>query len=172
FCRKATLTKHERRCHSPGTMSRPFSEDATENSYHHQTAVAVPASLPNDQYMLAQQPSYTQSATQNHEFYSPQSVPMGAVSVHEAAPPIVAQSIPVRSPMTMQHQQHHHHHRQQQRFIQQILLQQQRYDTNLRTDYIPAEYQQPYSGHQMPQEQPMMVSYHPHYAYEPQTPGF
>ncbi|KAJ6089796.1 hypothetical protein N7467_005012 [Penicillium canescens] len=183
FCRKTTLTKHQHRSHPPGAMTRPSSEDATsENSYHHQTPVSVPASIPNDQYMLAQQPYYAQSATPSHEFYSPQNVPMGTVPVHEAPPPIVAQSIPVSSPMSMQHQQHHphqhhEHHHQQQQYMQQILQQQQqqqqqqRYDPNPRTNYIPAEYQQqPYPGHQMPQEQPMMVSYHPNYAYKPPAP--
>jgi hypothetical protein len=139
--------------------------------------------------MLAQQPYYPQSATPSHEFYSPQSVPMGTVPVHEAAPPIVAQNVPGTSPVNMPHaqqphpqhhahpqqhpqQQHQQHqqHQQQQQQQQQYLQMMQRYDTNPRANYIPEQYPHPsFQGHQLPPEQPMMVSYNPNYAYK--TPG-
>jgi hypothetical protein len=139
--------------------------------------------------MLAQQSYYPQSATPSHEYYSPQSVPMGAVPGHEAAPAILPQNVPVpvTSPIHMQHahhphphqqQQHHHqqqqqHHQQQQQQQQymQMIQQQQRYEQTPRTNYIPAAYEQPpFQGQQMTPEQPMMVTYHPNYAYKPPGP--
>ncbi|CAP97886.1 Pc22g05980 [Penicillium rubens Wisconsin 54-1255] len=177
FCRKTTLTKHQHRSHPPGSLTRPSSEDGTSEHSYHQTPVSV--SVPTEQYMLAQQPFYPQSATPSHEFYSPQSVPMGTVPVHEAAPPIVAQTVPGTSPVNMPHAQqpqphpqHHAHPQQQQQQQQQqhqqyLQMMQQRYDSP-RANYLPEQYQHPsFQGHQLPPEQPMMVSYHPNYAYKP-----
>ncbi|KAJ5190740.1 Zinc finger C2H2 [Penicillium cinerascens] len=183
FCRKTTLTKHQHRSHPPGSLTRPSSEDAaSEHSYQHPTPATV--SIPNahEQYLLAQQPYYPNSATPNHEFYSPQSVPMGQVPgqvpVHESAP-IVTQNVPVTSPMNMTHAQHaqhpqhpqqHHHHQpghpqQHQQYMQ---MMQPRYDPSPRTNYMPPEYhQQPFPGHQLPEGQPMMVGYHPNFQYKP-----
>ncbi|KAJ5086569.1 Zinc finger protein [Penicillium alfredii] len=188
FCRKTTLTKHQHRSHPAGSLTRPSSEDATsEHSYQHPTPVTV-SIPPNDQYLLAQQPYYPQSATPNHEFYSPQSVPMGSVPVHEAAPPIVTQNVPVTSPLNLphaqphaqhphphpQHQpqhQPHQSHQQQQQQQQYMQLMQQRYDPNPRTTYLPPEYHQPppFPGHQLPDAQSMMMSYHPNFQYKAPT---
>ncbi|KAJ5169486.1 Zinc finger C2H2 [Penicillium coprophilum] len=182
FCRKTTLTKHQHRSHPPGSLTRPSSEDATSEHSYHQTPVSV--SVPSEQYMLAQQPYYPQSATPSHEFYSPQSVPMGAVPVHETAPPIVSQNVPGTSPVNMSHQQphpqHHAHphqhpqqqqHQQQQHHQQQYLqMMQPRYDTSPRTNYIQEQYQHPsFQGHQLPSEQSIMVPYQSNYAYKPQA---
>ncbi|KAJ5168337.1 uncharacterized protein N7482_003931 [Penicillium canariense] len=174
FCRKTTLTKHQHRSHPPGSLTRPSSEDATsEHSYHHHTPVTVSIPNGNDQYLLAQQPYYPHSATPNHEFYSPQSVPMNSVPGHEGAPPIVTQNVPVTSAMNMphapQHAPHHpqQHPQQQQQYMQ---MMQQRYDTTPRTNYLPPEYHQPpFPGHQLPEGQPMMVGYHPNFQYKPPT---
>ncbi|KAJ5544952.1 Zinc finger C2H2 [Penicillium sp. DV-2018c] len=172
FCRKTTLTKHQHRSHPPGSTTRPSSEDATSEHSYHQTPVSV--SIPNEQYMLAQQPYYPQSATPSHEYYSPQSAPMGAVPVHESAPPIVSQTVPVTSPVNMAHQPHPQHHahqhpqqQQQQPPPQQQYIQMMRYETSPRTNYLPEQYSnQPYQGHQLPPDQPMMVSYNPNYGYK------
>lgn len=177
FCRKTTLTKHQHRSHPPGSLTRPSSEDATsEHSYQHHPPVTV--SIPNaqEQYLLSQQPYYPNSATPNHEFYSPQSVQMGQVPVHETAAPIVTQSVPVTSPMNMPHapQQHHHQHppaHPQQQQQQYMHMMQQRYDPTPRTtSYLPTEYHQPpFPGHQLPEGHPMMVGYHPNFQYKPPT---
>ncbi|CAG8234069.1 unnamed protein product [Penicillium salamii] len=204
FCRKTTLTKHQHRSHPPGSMTRPSSEEASSEHSYHQTP--VPVSISNEQYMLAQQSYYQQAATPTHEFYSPQSVQMGSVPVHEAAPAILPQTIPVvNSPIHMhaqhpshpqlpqiphahhqqqqqqhhqQQQQHQQHQQQQQQqqYIQQM-MQQQRYEQSPRTNYIPAAYeqaafqgqqQQPPAQSQQPMsDQPIMVQYHPNYAYKP-----
>ncbi|KAJ5778057.1 Zinc finger C2H2 [Penicillium odoratum] len=182
FCRKTTLTKHQHRSHPPGSMTRPSSEDATsEHSYHqHQPPVSVSIPNPNDQYMLAQQPYYSNSATPNHEFYSPPHVQMGAVPVNEGAHPIVTQNVPVTSPINMPHAppappQHPHphphpqhpQHPQHQQYLQ---MMPQRYDHTPRTNYLPPEYHQPpFQGHQLPEGQPMMVGYHPNFPYKTPT---
>ncbi|KAJ5920746.1 Zinc finger C2H2 [Penicillium verhagenii] len=148
FCRKTTLTKHQHRSHPPGTMTRPSSEDAnSEHSYHqHQPPVSVSIPNHNEQYLLAQQPYYPNSATPNHDFYSPPTVQMGSVPVHEGAHPIVTQNVPY------------------------IQMMQQRYDPTPRTNYLPPEYHQPpYQGHQLPEGQPMMVGYHPNLPYKNPT---
>jgi hypothetical protein len=145
----------------------------------------VTVSIPNahEQYLLAQQPYYPNSATPNHDFYSPQSVPMGQVPgqvpVHESAP-IGTQNVPVTSAMNVahaqhpqqqhqQHQQQHHHqqpaHPPHQQYMQ---MMQPRYDPSPRTNYMPPEYHQPpFPGHQLPDGQPMMVGYHPNFQYKP-----
>ena len=179
FCRKTTLTKHQHRSHPPGSLTRPSSEDATsEHSYqHHQPPVTVSIPNPNDQYLLAQQPYYPNSATPNHEFYSPQNVQLGPVQVHDGAHPIVSQPAPVTSPMNMSHpppppQQHAQHpqhpqHPQQQQYLQ---MMQQRYDPTPRTTYLPPDYHPPhFQGHQLPEGQPMMVGYHPNFQYKTPT---
>ncbi|KAJ6016276.1 hypothetical protein N7540_010867 [Penicillium herquei] len=175
FCRKTTLTKHQHRSHPPGSMTRPSSEDATsEHSYqHHQPPVTVSIPNPNDQYLLAQQPYYPNSATPNHEFYSPQNVQMGSVPVHEGAHPIVSQNVPVTQPMSMPHapppqappqhpshpqahpqghpqghpqphpQGHPPHPQGHPQQQQYIQMMQQRYDPTPRTNYLPPEYHQP-----------------------------
>lgn len=181
FCRKTTLTKHQHRSHPPGSMTRPSSEDAnSEHSYHqHQPPVSVSIPNPNDQYLLAQQPYYPNSATPNHEFYSPPSVQMGSVphAVHDGAHPIVTQNVPVTSPINMPHappqappphpHPQAHPHPQHQQYLQ---MMQQRYDPTPRTNYLPPEYHQPpYQGHQLPEGQPMMVGYHPNFPYKTPT---
>ncbi|KAJ6160996.1 hypothetical protein N7470_004392 [Penicillium chermesinum] len=185
FCRKTTLTKHQHRSHPPGSMTRRSSEDATsEHSYHqHQAPVAVSVPGPNDHYLM-QQSYYQNSATPTHEFYSPQSVQMGTVPVHDGAAPIVPPNVPVTSSMNLPHAPHAHtsphQHPQQQQYVQMMQQQQQqqqhqhqqqRYEAP-RTNYLPPEYQQPpppppYQGHQMPES--MMVSYHPNFQYKSQT---
>lgn len=146
--------------------------------------------------MLAQQSYYQQSATPVREFYSPQSVQMGSVTVHEPTPAILPQNTsPINMshpqlpqhhhshPQQQQHQQHHQHHpqhhpqhhqqqhqhQQQQQYMQ---MMQQRYDPNQRTDYVPPAYshnQANFPGQQMPTAQAMMFSYHPNDAYK--SPG-
>lgn len=162
-------------------MTRPSSEDAnSEHSYHqHQPPVSVSIPNPNDQYLLAQQPYYPNSATPNHEFYSPPSVQMGSVphAVHDGAHPIVTQNVPVTSPINMPHappqappphpHPQAHPHPQHQQYLQ---MMQQRYDPTPRTNYLPPEYHQPpYQGHQLPEGQPMMVGYHPNFPYKTPT---
>ena len=165
-------------------MTRPSSEDATsEHSYHqHQPPVTVSIPNPNDHYLIQQQ-YYQNSSTPTHEFYSPQSVPMGTVPVHDGAAPIVPPNVPVTSPMNLPHAPlahappHHPSHPQpspqQQQYMQMMQQQQQqqqpRYDATPRANYLPPEYQQPpppppYQGHQMPEG--MMVSYHPNFQYK------
>jgi hypothetical protein len=105
---------------------------------------------------------------------------MNSVPVHEGAPPIVTQNVPVTSAMPMAHtpqhapphhpqqQQHQHQHQQQQQQYMQMM--QQRYDTTPRANYMPPEYHQPpFPGHQIPEGQPMMVGYHPNFQYKPPT---
>ncbi|KAJ6170930.1 zinc finger protein [Penicillium canescens] len=169
FCRKTTLTKHQHRFHTTGSLTRSPSEVATsEHSY--QTPVSV--SVPNEQYLLAKQPFYPRSATPSNEFYSPQSVRICTVQVHEAAPPIVAPAVPAISPVNMSHaQQPHpqpHAHLQQQqpqqhqRYLQMV---QQQYDTSSSANYLPGQYQRPsFQGHELPPERRMVISYHPEYA--------
>lgn len=167
FCRKTTLTKHQHRSHPPGSLTRPSSEDATsEHSYQHHTPVTVSIPNGNDSYLLAQQPYYPNSATPNHDFYSPPSVHMATVPVHDSAPPIVTHNVPVTSSMNMPHapQQHAPHHAHPQQQQQYMHMMQQRYDPNPRTNYMPPEYHQPqFPGHQLPDGQPMMVGYHPNF---------
>lgn len=180
FCRKTTLTKHQHRSHPPGSMTRPSSEDATsEHSYHqHQPPVTVSIPNPNDHYLI-QQSYYQPSATPTHEFYSPQSVQMGNVPVHDGAAPIVPPNVPVTSPMNLPHAPPHAHapqhpahpqpSPQQHQQYMQMMQQQQRYDATPRTNYLPPDYPQPpppYQGHQMPEG--MMVSYHPNFQYKSQ----
>ncbi|KAJ5280898.1 hypothetical protein N7478_006270 [Penicillium angulare] len=176
FCRKTTLTKHQHRSHPPGSLTRPSSEDANSEHSYHGPPVTVSIPNPNEQYLLAQQPYYPNSATPNHEFYSPQNVQMGPVQVHEGAHPIVPQNAPVTSPMSMPHApppqappQHPQAHPQQhQQYLQ---MMQQRYDPTPRTNYIPEYHHQapPYQGHQLPEGQPMMVGYHPNFQYKTPT---
>ncbi|KAJ5354272.1 hypothetical protein N7541_006836 [Penicillium brevicompactum] len=174
FCRKTTLTKHQHRSHPPGSLTRPSSEEA---SSEHSYATPVPVSISNEQYMLAQQSYYPQAATPTHEFYSPQSVQMTAVPVHEAAPTILPQNVPVmNSPIHMhaqhpQHPQHpqqhpHVHHQQQQQQQQQQymqqMMQQQRFEQSPRTNYIPAAYEQAAFQNQQ--------QHHHHQQQQPQQP--
>ncbi|KAJ5655064.1 hypothetical protein N7490_002067 [Penicillium lividum] len=176
FCRKATLTKHQHRSHPPGSMNRPSSEDAnSEHSYHqHQPPVSVSIPNPNDQYLLAQQPYDPNSATPNHEFYSPPRVQMGSVphAVHEGAHPIVTSPInmphaPPQAPAPHPHPQAHPHPQHQQ-YLQ---MMQQRYDPTPRTNYFPPElHQPPFQDHQLPEGQPIMVGYHPNFPYETLNP--
>ncbi|KAJ5183672.1 transcriptional regulator family: C2H2 zinc finger [Penicillium capsulatum] len=182
FCRKTTLTKHQHRSHPHplATMTRPPSEDAvSEHSYQQPTP--VPASMPNgnDQYLLAQQPYYPQSATpSSHDFYSPRSVTMGSVPVHSDTASMVAQngavaSSEIHAPLHHAPTHHaqplpHHHHHPQQQYLQ---MMQQRYNPNARTNYLPPEFHppQPFPGAQMPNGQPMMVDFHPTFEYKPPT---
>lgn len=132
-------------------MTRPSSEDATsEHSYQ----TSVTASLPNDQYLLAQQPYYQQPPTPSHEFYQQQNIQMGHVAVPEPAP-IVTQNVQVPSPIDLQHAQ--------QQYMQ---LMQQRYDQS-RQGYLPPEYHQPqFAGHPLAEGHPLMVSYNPGFSYK------
>ncbi|KAF7717951.1 Zinc finger C2H2 type domain-containing protein [Penicillium ucsense] len=113
FCRKTTLTKHQHRSHPPGSLTRPSSEDAgSEHSYHHHhhhhpTPVTVSMPGGNEPYMLPQQPYYSHSATPNHEFYSPSSVAMNSVPVHENSAPMGAPTVPVTSAMAISHASPH-----------------------------------------------------------------
>ncbi|PLB55066.1 putative C2H2 finger domain protein [Aspergillus steynii IBT 23096] len=144
FCRKTTLTKHQHRSHPPGTVTRPPSEDAiSEHSY--QTPIST--SVPNDQYLLAQQPYYPHSSTPTHDFYQHQNVPMTPVAVQEP-PPIVAHSVPVTSPVDVQHVQ--------QQYMQQLM--QQRYGHG-RPGYVPPEFQPPFASVPAVESHPLMVTY-------------
>ncbi|KAE8146943.1 putative C2H2 finger domain protein [Aspergillus avenaceus] len=144
FCRKTTLTKHQHRSHPPGTITRPPSEDATsEHSYHGH----VPASAPNDQYLLAQQPYYPNSSTPTHEFYTHPSIPITPVPMQDA-PPIVTHNVPVTSPVDVQ--------QAQQQYMQ---LMQQRYEPGRQGYGIPPEFQQPFPGVPTVDSHPLMVTY-------------
>lgn len=100
FCRKTTLTKHQYRSHPPVSIKRQPSEDATsEQSFQ----AAIPASVPNDQYLLAQQPFYSQTPNPSHEFY-PQNLPISHVTVPEA-PAVVPQTMPLNPVGDVQHSQ-------------------------------------------------------------------
>lgn len=151
FCRKTTLTKHQHRSHPPGTVTRPPSEDATsEHSYQ----APVPASVPNDQYLLAQQPYYPHAQTPSHDFYPPTSLPITPVPVQDA-PPIVTQSVPVTSPVDV--------HQAQQQYMQ---LMQQRYDPSRQGYSIPPEFQQPFPGVPTMEGHPLMVTYPHNFQYK------
>ncbi|KAE8132332.1 hypothetical protein BDV38DRAFT_212191 [Aspergillus pseudotamarii] len=151
FCRKTTLTKHQHRSHPPGTVTRPPSEDATsEHSYQ----TPVPASVPNDQYLLAQQPYYPHAQTPSHDFYPPTSLPITPVPVQDA-PPIVTQSVPVTSPVDV--------HQAQQQYMQ---LMQQRYDPSRQGYSIPPEFQQPFPGVPTMEGHPLMVTYPHNFQYK------
>jgi hypothetical protein len=164
FCRKAALTKHQHRPHPPESQTRLSSEDATS------------VSIPNEQYMLAQQSYYSQSAPLSHEFYSPHSVQMCSVPVHEAVPATLPQNVPVpvTSPIHMPHAQHPQHHphpfRQQQQRQQHMQTMQQHYDQTPHMDYIPAYGQATFQGQQIAPDQSMMVLYHQNYVYESSDP--
>lgn len=170
FCRKTTLTKHQHLSHPPESLTRS-SEDAT----------SVP--IPNGQYMLAQQPSYPQSAPPSHEFYSPQSVQMRSVPVHETTPATLPQNVPVpvASPVHTSHAQHSRHHphpyplsqpqqqheHQQQQRQQCMQMMQQHYGQVSYVDYIPAAYgQATFQAQRIALDQPIVVSYHQDYAYK------
>lgn len=125
-------------------MTRPPSEDAiSEHSY--QTPIST--SVPNDQYLLAQQPYYPHSSTPSHEFYQHQNVPMTPVAVQEP-PPIVAHSVPVTSPVDVQHVQ--------QQYMQQLM--QQRYGQG-RPGYVPPEFQPQFASVPAVESHPLMVTY-------------
>ncbi|KAL4891866.1 hypothetical protein BDV59DRAFT_59846 [Aspergillus ambiguus] len=164
FCRKTTLTKHQNRSHPPGAMNRTPSEDLTpDRSYQ----PPVTASVPHDQYLLAQQPYYPPTSTPTaHEFYPPQPQPQPIQitqvppPVQEAAPPpIVTHSMPVPpSPVDVQHAQ--------QQYMQ---LMQQRYDPN-RPGYVSPEFQQPFHGGVPPVDgHALMVTYPQNFPYQKQT---
>lgn len=157
FCRKTTLTKHQHRSHPSGTMTRPPSEDAmSEQSY--QAPVAAP--IPNDQYLLAQQQYYHQPSTPSQEFYPPQSLPVTHIPVHDT-PPIMTQSVPVTSPLDVQHAQ--------QQYMQQLM--QQRYDTTNQS-YIPPGFQQQqqtFVAQPMAEGHPLMISYNQNFHYKQPT---
>ncbi|GKZ43372.1 hypothetical protein AbraIFM66951_004471 [Aspergillus brasiliensis] len=149
FCRKTTLTKHQHRSHPPGSMTRLPSEDAvSEHSY--QGPVAVP--VPNEQYLLAQQPYYPHTPTPTHEFYPHQSLHITPVPIQDP-PPIVTQHIPVTSPVDVHRAQQHY----MQLVQQQQQQQQQRYDPG-RQGYLPPEFQQPYHTLPTADGPPLMVT--------------
>jgi uncharacterized Zn-finger protein len=151
FCRKTTLTKHQHRSHRPGTVTRPSSEDATsEQSY--QGSVTV--SMPNEQYLLAQQPFYPQPPTPSHEYYPQQQLPMAHVPAVQEPPAVMAQNIPVTSPVDVHHAQHY------------VQLMQHRYDPG-RQNYVSPEFHHPpFTGHTVAEGHPMMMSYHPNFQYK------
>ena len=130
-------------------MTRLPSEDAvSEHSY--QGPVAVP--VPNEQYLLAQQPYYPHTPTPTHEFYPHQSLHITPVPIQEQ-PPIVTQHIPVTSPIDVQRAQQHY----MQLVQQQQQQQQQRYDPG-RQGYLPPEFQQPYHTLPTAEGPPLMVT--------------
>lgn len=149
FCRKTTLTKHEYRSHPPGPVKRPPSEDAlSEQSY--QPPVSV--SMPNDQYLLAQQPFYPQPANPSPEFYQ-QNLPITPVAVSDPAPVVIHQNIPVTSPIPIQSPQYMH------------LA--QRFDQGHTAYRIPEYPQQQFAGH-IPDARLMIPSYNG-FQYKPPT---
>ncbi|KAJ5981984.1 hypothetical protein N7451_012084 [Penicillium sp. IBT 35674x] len=169
FCRKITLTKHQRRSHLPGSTSRPSSIDAnSEQSYHqHQPPLPVPTPTPNVQYLLAQQPYYRHLETPNQDFYSPSDVQIGSVLVHEGGHPIVTHEVPVTLPINTTYappQSSPHPYQKAHSQPQQYLHMQQRYDPVPLMNYFPPKYHQPSSqGHQLPEGQLMMMGYHPNF---------
>ncbi|RMJ22366.1 hypothetical protein PHISP_06766 [Aspergillus sp. HF37] len=99
----------------------------------------VAASLPNDQYLLTQQPFYSQHPNPGHEFYS-QNLPISHVTIPEA-PAVVPQSLPLSPVPDLQQTQ------QMPRFEQS------------RPAYVIPEYSaQPLAGHYMASG-PLMVPY-------------
>lgn len=149
FCRKTTLTKHQHRSHKSG-LTRASSEDATPEQQTFQPPATT--SVPSDQYILAQQPFYPQPTTQSTEFYPQQNVSVAQVPVQES-PAVVAQNVPVSSPVE----------------TQQYFQLMQPFDPN-RTNYMPPEFQQPpYAGPPILDCQPMMVPYHPDFQYKQPT---
>lgn len=155
FCRKTTLTKHQYRSHPLGSINRLPSEDATsEQSYQ----PPVAASLPDDQYLLAQQPFYSQQPNPGHEFYS-QNLPISHVTIPEA-PAVVPQSLPQSLPLSpvpdLQQTQQVQQVQQMPRFEQ------------CRPAYVIPEYPaQPLAGHYMAGG-PLMVPYND-FQYKPPT---
>lgn len=130
-------------------MARPPSEDAvSEQSY--QPPVSV--SMPNDQYLLAQQPFYPQPANPSPEFYQ-QNLPISHVTISDAPPVVIHQNIPVTSAVQLQSQQYMH------------LA--QRYDQGHAAYRIPEYPQQPFPAH-MADAHLMIPSYN-NFQYKPPT---
>ncbi|KAJ5464801.1 uncharacterized protein N7458_000487 [Penicillium daleae] len=170
FCRKSTLTNHQQRSHPSGFLTHLPSKVASSE----QSPVNASTQNGNDLYILAQSPYYSHSATPNHEFYSLPNLLMNSVSVHEGAPPIVTQNVPVTSAMPMPHapqpapllhpQQQQHPQHQQQQHTQMV---QQSYHTTPHTNYMSPEYHQPaFPGHHVPKGQLMTVGYHLNFQYK------
>lgn len=167
FCRKTTLTKHQHRSHPPDNMTRPPSEDTiSERSY--QTPVAV--TVADDQYLLAQQPYYPQSATPSHEFYPPQSLPV--TQMVPEPQPLVTQNVPVSPSLDIQQMQQVQH-----QYLQMMQQQQQHQHQHPhhqprqnRPNFMPPEFSQPhFTGNHMVESQQIMMSYLPNYEFKPPT---
>lgn len=134
-------------------MTRPPSEDTiSEHSY--QTPVAV--SVPDDQYLLAQQPYYPQSATPSHEFYPPQSLPV--TQMVPEPQPLVTQNVSVSPSLEIQ--------QMQQQYLQMVQHQHQHQPQTQqpnRPNFLPPDFHQPsFTGNPM-----AMMSYLPNYEFKP-----
>lgn len=152
-------------------MTRPPSED-TSSEHSYQAPVTV--SIPNEQYVLAQQSYYPQSVTPSHDFYptpQQQSLPMTHMvpEPQPAPPPLVTQNVAVSPPLEIQQMQQ----QVEQQYLQLIQQQQQqeRYNSNRVMNYVPPAYHQPmaFGGQQpMPETHQLMMSYLPtNYEYKP-----
>ncbi|KAI9375309.1 putative C2H2 finger domain protein [Aspergillus egyptiacus] len=175
YCRKTTLNKHLNREHRPTSLTRTPSEDTVSEP---SSSASVTGSLPNEQFLITQQPYYSNVTTPTHEFYPHHNLPMNPVPVQEQ-PHIVAQGLPVTSSVEAQHaqqylqlmqeqhaqgqqvQQHHAH-------AQHAQHQHQQYAQN-RAAYLPPEYQPPAYA-VPPVGSQLVLSYSPSLEYKHEAP--
>ncbi|PYH64265.1 C2H2-type zinc finger protein [Aspergillus vadensis CBS 113365] len=129
FCRKETLTKHQQRSHPPKPVNT-FHSDSLLSDCPFCGQMAVPVSIEN--YLLAQQPSNTQTTSPVHDVDTDQSLHVTSVPVQYPGP-ILAQHTIDTLPVDIQHAQKHY-----MKLVQQQLL----HDPS-RQGYLPPELPQP-----------------------------
>lgn len=147
FCRKTTLTKHQRLCHPPGSATQSSSDDATTEHFYQAPSTSQ---KPYDQYLIAQQPGYPRFVIQP----SQQNVLAIEVPVHESSPLIAANHIPVTF-LDIQHTQ--------QQSIQSI---QQQYEQSRQSHMLHGFQQPAFPDSSIAEGHPLAVSYSPSYNYE------
>lgn len=91
FCRKITLTRHQRLCHLPGSVTQSSSDDATTDHFYQAPSTSQ---IPYDRYLIAQQPGYPQFLIPIHESAPQQNVLATEVPVHESSLLIAADHVP------------------------------------------------------------------------------
>ncbi|KAA8652755.1 uncharacterized protein ATNIH1004_001660 [Aspergillus tanneri] len=144
FCSKTALAKHHR-SHPLSTTTRPTLEDAiSKHSYQN----PISTSVANNQSLLAQKSYYSHSFTPTHEFYPPKNIPMTRPAGVQEAPPVIANNVPVPSPVDVQHVR--------QQYMQQLM--QQRYDQG-RPGYAPPEFLHLFAGVPTTEGHGLMVTY-------------
>jgi hypothetical protein len=104
FCRKATLTKHQNRLHTPRSVTPLPSEDlVSERLYKGKLVIPVPKGY----YLLAEQPPYPHIPSLSLPLYAHQNLHKTSVPLQGLAP-IMAQHILVTSPVDIQLTRQHY----------------------------------------------------------------